>query len=525
SFIAIIGAITIIIAALLAFVQDDIKKVLAYSTVSQLGYMMLGLGTGAWLPAVFHVFTHAFFKCCLFLCAGSISHSGSHHSFDMKKDMGGLRKHMPVTFAAWCVSTLALTGVIPFAGFWSKDEIIDNVGNNGYTFLFWVGLGGAALTAMYMTRATYLTFFGEARGAAAGEHHEDHAGDHDLTVEEHEPELAMAGGGLGTTGHGKPQSLSAAANAHDEHGDDPGPHESGKLIIVPIIILAFLALTSGFANPTPLAGGALGLNLGEGVEVIKKYVEPRPVQVAIAHDEDEGLAEDHAEEPVEEDHGDEGAIAVIDAGGPGESAGPVGAGVLQAEAESEGGKKVGCGRSTPAEGSVCYFPAVTHAVPVLSKLLLSLAVVAVGYAAAIAFCIAFYKKRNPALVGLTERNAVARAGHKFLVNKYYLDDLYEKVIVRSVRGPISKAAYWINQNVLDGTVNAVGESGKRTGQWVYDNIDQKLVDGAVNGSGTVASETGHGLQSTQSGKVNQYGALIFGAAAVGAIVLVILNVN
>src|SRR5690606_1987690 len=82
--IAIIGAITLVIAALLAFVQNDIKKVLAYSTVSQLGYMMLGLGTGAWLPAVFHVFTHAFFKCCLFLCAGSVSHSGSHHSFDMK---------------------------------------------------------------------------------------------------------------------------------------------------------------------------------------------------------------------------------------------------------------------------------------------------------------------------------------------------------------------------------------------------------------------------------------------------------
>ena len=202
SFIAIIGAITIVIAALLAFVQDDIKKVLAYSTVSQLGYMMLGLGTGAWLPAVFHIFTHAFFKCCLFLCAGSISHSGSHHSFDMKKDMGGLRKYMPVTFAAWCVSTLALTGVIPFAGFWSKDEIIDNVGNNNYTFLFWVGLGGAALTAMYMTRATYLTFFGEPRGAAAGHHYEDHAGDHDLTVEEHEPELAMAGGAV-VDAHGR----------------------------------------------------------------------------------------------------------------------------------------------------------------------------------------------------------------------------------------------------------------------------------------------------------------------------------
>ncbi len=234
--------------------------------------MMLGLGTGAWLPAVFHVFTHAFFKCCLFLCAGSISHSGSHHSFDMKKDMGGLRKHMPVTFAAWCVSTLALTGVIPFAGFWSKDEIIDNVGANGYTFLFWVGLGGAALTAMYMTRATYLTFFGEPRGAAAGDHHEDHAGDHDLTVEEHEPELAMAGGQWTDRHHGvaaTPRSLivAAAQRTHDEHGDD-GPHESGKLIIVPIIDPR-VAGTHRRDSPTrhrwpPSTRSPL--NFGEGVE-------------------------------------------------------------------------------------------------------------------------------------------------------------------------------------------------------------------------------------------------------------------
>ena len=184
---------------MLAFVQDDIKKVLAYSTVSQLGYMMLGLGTGAWIAAVFHIFTHAMFKCCLFLCAGSVAHSGSHHSFDMKRDMGGLRKFMPVTFWCWIAATLALTGVFPFAGFWSKDEIIDNVGHLGYTFFFWTALGGAALTAMYMTRATYLTFFGDPRGAAAGEHHpgEEHA-------EEHEMELLTVGA--------QPASLGAAAN-------------------------------------------------------------------------------------------------------------------------------------------------------------------------------------------------------------------------------------------------------------------------------------------------------------------------
>ena len=159
------------IAAALAFVQNDIKRVLAYSTVSQLGYMMMGLGVGAWTPAVFHIFTHAFFKCCLFLCAGSVSHSGSHHSFDMKKDMGGLYKKMPITAWTWILSTAALCGVPFFSGFFSKDEIIDNADHNGYPAFFVIGLIGAALTAAYMTRATYLTFFGKPRGAAAGEHH------------------------------------------------------------------------------------------------------------------------------------------------------------------------------------------------------------------------------------------------------------------------------------------------------------------------------------------------------------------
>ena len=148
---SIIAGITIVIAALLAFVQDDIKKVLAYSTVSQLGYMLLGLSVGAWTPAVFHIFTHAFFKCCLFLGAGAISHSASHHSFDMKKDMGGLRKKMPITFATFAVSTAALAGIPFLSGFFSKDEIIDNAGHNGYKVFFVIALFGAFLTAAYTT--------------------------------------------------------------------------------------------------------------------------------------------------------------------------------------------------------------------------------------------------------------------------------------------------------------------------------------------------------------------------------------
>ena len=104
--------------------QHDIKKVLAYSTVSQLGYMVMALGVGAWTAAIFHLFTHAFFKADLFLGAGSVSHGGSHHSFDMKKDMGGLRSHMPTTYATFVIASAALAGIFPLAGFWSKDEIL-----------------------------------------------------------------------------------------------------------------------------------------------------------------------------------------------------------------------------------------------------------------------------------------------------------------------------------------------------------------------------------------------------------------
>ena len=178
-----------------AFVQDDIKKVLAYSTISQLGYMVMALGVGAWVAAIFHLFTHAFFKADLFLGAGSVSHSGSHHSFDMKKDMGGLRKYMPQTFWTFIIGTVALCGIFPLAGFWSKDEILVNAKENGFQLFLIVGLVGAFMTAAYMTRCVYLTFFGEYRGGHHGEAHADvtHAeGDelveHDL-AEVQEPDL------------------------------------------------------------------------------------------------------------------------------------------------------------------------------------------------------------------------------------------------------------------------------------------------------------------------------------------------
>jgi NADH-quinone oxidoreductase subunit L len=221
---AFIGGLTTVGGGMLAFVQRDIKKVLAYSTVSQLGYMVLALGMGAYTAGMFHLFTHAFFKACLFLGAGSVSHA-CHHSFDMKADMGGLRRHMPITFWTFMVGSAALAGIPPLAGFWSKDEILagagvwpGTAGNGDYYLPFVFAMFTAALTAAYMTRTVWLVFFGQYRG-----------------------------------------------HAH--------PHESGPRITVPLVILAGLATTVGFLNlPGPLVE-ALGLPSGWGHR-FEEWVEP-----------------------------------------------------------------------------------------------------------------------------------------------------------------------------------------------------------------------------------------------------------
>jgi NADH-quinone oxidoreductase subunit L len=164
NWVAIAAGLTTLVGGTLAFVQHDLKKVLAYSTVSQLGYMVMGLGVGAWTGAVFHLFTHAMFKACLFLGAGSVSHA-CHHTFDMR-EMGGLRKKMPVTFYTFVVGSAALAGIPLLSGFWSKDEILAGALQNGYLPIFAMGITTALLTAAYTTRAVYLTFFGEYRGHA-----------------------------------------------------------------------------------------------------------------------------------------------------------------------------------------------------------------------------------------------------------------------------------------------------------------------------------------------------------------------
>ncbi len=166
--VAVIGLLTLLFAATIGLFQNDIKKVLAYSTVSQLGYMFLGLGVGAFTGGVFHVMTHAFFKACLFLCAGSVIHAMSGEQ-DIRR-MGGLKKYLPITHLTFLIATLAISGIPPFAGFFSKDEILAHVYEHNK--IYWLlGVVGSMLTAFYMFRLYFLTFHGKFRGTHEQQHH------------------------------------------------------------------------------------------------------------------------------------------------------------------------------------------------------------------------------------------------------------------------------------------------------------------------------------------------------------------
>ena len=399
---ALVGGFTTLVGACLAFVQRDIKKVLAYSTISQLGYMVMALGVGAWTAAMFHLFTHAFFKACLFLGSGSVSHAV--HSFDMKSDMGGLRREMPHTYRTFMIGSIALAGLPPLAGFWSKDEILAGTGgwgllggtggNGAYTLMLVMGMVTAALTAAYMTRCVYLTFFGEYRG----------------------------------------------------HGQ---PHESGPRITVPLWILAGLALVAGFAN------------LPKGFQLVPESLQERF---------------GHYVEPV--------------AG---------------------------------------YFPQVTHATPSWSLAMVSTLVVLAGIGVAAHYYFVRVARASKAAGqsltelpnGPTTRLAVARLGHTLLANKYYLDHLYTGIVAGGTKGPVARFAYRTNQEVLDRAVDGVGRTALAAGRVVYHQIDQKVVDGFINGSGQVSIDSGEKLRRIQSGKVQNYAAILFAAATVLAGLLIV----
>jgi NADH-quinone oxidoreductase subunit L len=205
--IAVIGVATALVAATIALTQYDIKKVLAYSTVSQLGYMFIGVGVGGYAAAIFHLMTHAFFKACLFLGSGSVIHA-MHHEQDMRK-MGGLKQWLPITFATFFISVLAIAGFPPFAGFFSKDEILWLAASNHHWGIWFIALFCAGLTAFYMFRQLFMTFYGECR---ADHHTREHL--HESPSVMTMPLVVLAGGAVLAGFIGLPAVLGGSQFAH-----------------------------------------------------------------------------------------------------------------------------------------------------------------------------------------------------------------------------------------------------------------------------------------------------------------------
>jgi len=258
-FVAVIGAVTAIFAATIGLAQTDIKKVLAYSTVSQLGYMFLAAGLGAYSAAIFHLGTHAFFKALLFLGSGSVIHAMGGEQ-DMRQ-MGGLRKALPQTFRTFVVGALAIAGIFPFAGFFSKDEILHAAAANGQWVLYAVGLITAALTAFYMFRAVFLTFWGKFRGTHEQEHHL-HESPPSMTI----PLWILAVGALTTGWLGLPgksnwiHNFLAPVILHPAGLPEPAEHE---LSAIALGLIAFAVAVAAIWYAWTVYGKDNGLERGK----------------------------------------------------------------------------------------------------------------------------------------------------------------------------------------------------------------------------------------------------------------------
>lgn len=365
--IAVVAAATAILAALIAIAQNDIKKVLAYSTVSQLGFMFMALGAGAYTTAIFHVMTHAFFKACLFLGSGSVIHA-MHHYFDETHDhkdpqdirfMGGLKKYMPATGMTFWISTLAIAGIPGLSGFFSKDEILANTFFSGFDhgsiyFIVWlVGTITACLTAFYMTRLTYLTFFGEAR-YKTDKHH---------------------------------------------------PHESSPLMTIPLWILGILAVVGGYLG---LPAGVFGHNAH-----------------ILNHTWFHGLINNRDLEHTMHEH-----IALE-----------------------------------------------------YGLLVLAIAI-AVGV---VYFAYNFYAKNG--LEGDEKVKKVFGGMYKWMENKFYVDEFYEKTIL--------KPFVWAGDNIV---------------VW----FDKNIIDGVINGSASATAAVGDVIRRMQTGYVAHYALII----SIGVVIII-----
>jgi NADH-quinone oxidoreductase subunit L len=374
-FVAIVGGLTAIFAASIGLVQNDIKRVLAYSTVSQLGYMFLGAGVGAFANAIFHLVTHAFFKALLFLGSGSVIHALGGEQ-DMRK-MGALRAHLPITSRIFYVGAVAIAGIPPLAGFWSKDAILAETFKSGHFLLWALGVVGAFMTAFYMFRLIYLTFYGESRVDHEVLHH---------------------------------------------------VHESPPVMTVPLIILAVLSVVGGLILGFPPEHGwihrFLGEVIGHGVIASNPGVAEAAATTAVAHGAEAGL----------------------------------------------------------------------HALDWL-LMIISVAVGAAGWG--LAWYLYTVRPDIPSRVAENYKDI-----YELLLNKYWVDELYDYVFVRGTKG-LTRLLWRFDDEVIDGAVNGASHMTLQTSM-NSGRFDLYTIDGSVNGVSIVIKVGARVMRLLQTGFVQNY---------------------
>ncbi|HEY0320997.1 MAG TPA: NADH-quinone oxidoreductase subunit L [Pyrinomonadaceae bacterium] len=451
---AIIGAATAIFAATIGIAQNDIKKVLAYSTVSQLGYMFLACGMGAFVAAIFHVMTHAFFKALLFLGSGSVIH-GMHHEQDMRR-MGGLKKYMPITFATMMTGWLAISGIPIFAGFFSKDEILWKTWSATTLWstsekaapvpkILWVvGAVTALLTAVYMTRLMVMTFWGEERfrdAHAGGQADEAHAAAYDKDEAPHDARLASADD---RPHHETGEHVDDHADdEHAHHGGQFKPHESPWTMTMPLIVLAILSTVGGLVGIPYALSSMVGLHTPNYFE---QTLEP-----VVAH-------------PVAAGEGTAPAEAV----GTGEARW-----LSPPPPKTDGAAPLSIGEGSQGEPAAerTHSPEEVRSERLFTviSVIIALSGIGIGW---------FIYRRRPLL-----------QAPRLLEEKYYVDEIYDAAIVNPIK------------------------TGSREGLWKL--FDVGVVDGIVNGMGRGITEIGSVVRYLQVGFVRWYAAIILlGAVAI-----------
>jgi NADH-quinone oxidoreductase subunit L len=407
--VAVIGAATALFAGTIGLVQNDIKRVLAYSTVSQLGYMFLAMGVGAFGAGIFHLYTHAFFKACLFLGSGAVIHA-LHGEQDIRH-MGGLKKHLPITYWTFLVASLAIAGVPLLAGFFSKDEILFETFRHGHRVLWTIGALTSLLTATYMFRLVFLTFHGEERFhgvlAAATAHSAAPAGP--------------------STAHGTPHPALSTAHGtgHAAHGTPHHLHDAPPAMALALVVLAIGSVLAGYIGIPHALGGHNALGT---------WLEP-------------AFAANNCGAPVTT-----GALAgiAIENCEPGQDAAL--ASMTQTATQADAVPAV-TAQPAPAEAPQAEPGAeADHDETALELTLMSvsslIALAGIGLAAFL-----WLKNRH-----IPEQMAQSFSGvHRLLLNKYYVDEIYDAAIVQPIK-TVSTQGLWqgMDVRVVDGAVNGAG---------------------------------------------------------------------